>query len=153
MQSEILGVFSSAKWPITFSLADKKPDLHDIPFPRGRGHLARSGVIEAQRFHPSSSCLDPQLDALQASSLVSPARPGEALAIMPDMGSHNGCRCGKAVQLPAAVPHPCPRSLPPINSEIEARLPVIVPLYPSPPTRLLSLRSCSFTRPSQISSP
>ncbi len=29
LQNEILNIISSAKWSITFSLADKKPDLHN----------------------------------------------------------------------------------------------------------------------------
>lgn len=83
-----------------------------VRFPAAGDPWRDLGSVEAQRFHAPWSRFVPQAEALPASSLVSPAHPGEALAIMPHIGSRIGCRkacsCGKAVQLAAAVLNPCP---------------------------------------------
>jgi len=81
-----------------------------VRFPAAGDTKRDLGSVEAHRFHAPSSRFVSQAEALPAASLVSPACPGEALAIMPDIGSRIGCKkgywCGKAVQLAAAESKP-----------------------------------------------
>jgi len=83
-----------------------------VRFPAAGDPWRDLGSVEAQRFHAPWSRIVPQAEALPASSLVSPAHPGEALAIMPHIGSRIGCRKVMFVREGGAAGCCGPKSLP-----------------------------------------